>query len=281
MMFPENIICGAGSGEYGTVLLVVARAVGQKRSVVLGGSRRPRHCRTHRFIASDPALRTVAMITFSAGQGPTLQAASHTRHLTTHARGTDVCVPLERYWVLSSCSCASASDPLKRQVIALEHANMDDDYPDNDAFDKYFSRSDLTLHVCVCQGELLGFAIASRHFVHELHATYFRCGIGSCLLRALEASGECRSLSLHVHPSNTRARAFYVSMGFTCQSGDTRKSLLLMSKEYPSSGAQPPTPIFHSNLQLSRLSLVDVYRQSPVEDRPHPQAEVDGQDTEW
>ena len=64
-------------------------------------------------------------------------------------------------------------------MIALERANMDNDYPDNHAFDEYFSRSDLTLHVCVCQGELLGFAIASHHFVHELHAAYFRHGIGS------------------------------------------------------------------------------------------------------
>ena len=60
------------------------------------------------------------MITFSAGQGPTLQAASHTGQLATHACGKDVRVPLERYWVLTSCSCASASDSLKGQVVALE-----------------------------------------------------------------------------------------------------------------------------------------------------------------
>ena len=181
------------------------------------------------------------MISFSAERGPNLSVASHTRQLATHVHGMDVRVPLERHWTLYSCSCALASDSLKRQVVALERANMED-YPDNTAFDDYFKRSDLTLHVCACQGELLGFAIASRNFVHELHAAYFRHGIGSRLLGALEASGERRSLSLHVHAANSRARAFYTSMGFTCASGDKSKSLLLLSKEYPPSVRKLQSP---------------------------------------
>ena len=122
-----------------------------------------------------------------------LQVASHTGQLATHACGKDVRVPLERYWVLTSCSCASASDSLKAQVVALERANMDDNYPDNHAFDEYFSRSDLTLHACVCQGELLGFAIASRHFVHE-----FACGILSAWdrLSPLASAGGVRGVPL-------------------------------------------------------------------------------------
>ena len=58
-----------------------------------------------------------------------------------------------------------------------------------------------------------------------------RCGIGSSLLRAVEAAGKRPSLSLHVQRSNLRARAFYKSMGFDL-SRACDKDMLLMSKDY-------------------------------------------------
>lgn len=143
----------------------------------------------------------------------------------------DVRVPLERFWTFPSCTCASAPETLQQQCKALEAAGMAEHPRQGQPFDDYFTRSDLTLHACVCEGELLGFAILDRDHLHELHAAYLRCGIGSSLLRAVEAAGKRPSLSLHVHRSNLRARAFYKSMGFDL-SRACDKDMLLMSKDY-------------------------------------------------
>ena len=112
---------------------------------------------------------------------------------------------------------------------------MDPAYPrQGNPFEDYFIRDDLILYTCVCEEELLGFAISCGQYLHELHAAYWRHGIGSRLLRAVAVTHPY--LSLHVHSTNMRARAFYGAMGFALQPSPVNRAeaydMLLMRKEY-------------------------------------------------
>ena len=149
----------------------------------------------------------------------------------------DVRVPLEKYWRIQVSTCASASETLQKQVKALESANMDPAYPrEGCRFEEYFNtdRDDLIIYSCVCEEELLGFAISCGQYLYELHAAYWRHGIGSRLLGAVAVAHQ--SLSLHVHSTNTRARAFYFAMGFALQPSPVSLGraydMLLMQKNY-------------------------------------------------
>lgn len=109
-----------------------------------------------------------------------------------------------------------------------------------DAFKKYFSRFDLTVHtVTAADGTLQGFAISgadtrSKLFLYELHVDQELQGLGAgrALVDLTERSGTSRGrgsvmIELNVHASNVDAIGFYDHLGFA-ETGRTHDGLSLV-----------------------------------------------------
>ena len=136
------------------------------------------------------------------------------------------------HWHISSnVTCTPTMETpleLQKELAALEARSMASlAEPEDDGFiADYFTDPAYHLHTITCAGELLGFAVsdpASGH-LHELHAKYFRCGIGRTLLLAVEAfmqawDANARTVTVRVHAVNGRARLFYEANGFRMEEG--------------------------------------------------------------
>ena len=111
--------------------------------------------------------------------------------------------------------------------------------PEDDGFfAHYFTGPAYHLHTLTCEDELLGFALSdpSSGRIHELHAKYIYCGIGSALLRSVEAFMRAAdapplTVSVRVHFANGRACTFYVAKGFRGPRVPVSSGVLVMRKD--------------------------------------------------
>lgn len=130
---------------------------------------------------------------------------------------------------------------LQKELAALEARSMANlAEPEDDGFiADYFTDPAYHLHTITCAGELLGFAVsdpASGH-LHELHAKYFRCGIGRTLLLAVEAfmqawDANARTVTVRVHAVNGRARLFYEANGFRMEEGAPASRVMVIMRKH-------------------------------------------------
>ena len=142
---------------------------------------------------------------------------------------------------IAACLPAAAQE----QLTALEAANMAGFTRNGDAFDRYFTKWDLTVHtVRSADGQLLGFAISGlegrgKAFLYELHvaADARSRGFGRALIDLVERSatrargGGGGTVELHVHKSNIAAQEFYEHLGFVLVGEASEGRVLVMQRK--------------------------------------------------